>query len=88
MKETFLIVAPYITLLFVVALPPEVFSNFKNRTYSSGTFSSWIMRIVGYAIFGVYEIMIHQYVVGGVQFIALFFSLIIFIQRYLYRHAK
>ncbi len=88
MKELFLLVAPYVTLLFVVALPPEVFNNFKNRTYSSGTSSAWIMRITGYAVFGVYEMMIRQYVVGGVQFIALFFSLIIFIQRYMYRHAK
>ena len=88
MKDLFLQFAPYITFLFVVALPPEVLNNFKNRTYSSGTFSSWMMRITGYVVFGVYEMMIHQYVVGGVQFIALFFSLLIFLQRYLYRHAK
>ncbi len=88
MKEIFLQIAPYITLLFVIALPPEVLNNFKIRTYSSGTSSAWIMRITGYAIFGIYEIMIQQYIVGSVQFIALFFSVLIFIQRYLYRHAK
>ena len=88
MKEIFINVAPYITLLFIVALPPEVISNFKNRTYASGTMSPWIMRITGYGIFGIYELLIGQYVVGTVQFIALFLSLIIFIQSFMYRHAK
>ena len=87
MKESFLHIAPYSTFLFVVALPPEVMGNFKNRTYSSGTFSSWFMRILGYTLFGAYSVVIHEYVVGAVQFVALFFSLLIFIQRYIYRHA-
>ena len=88
MKEIFLQIAPWSTLLFVVALPPEVFNNFKNKTYSSGTFSSWVMRITGYTIFGIYSLMIGQYVVGAVQFIALFFSTLIFLQRYMFRHAR
>ena len=88
MKEIFIHTAPYVTLLFVVALPPEVFSNFKNKTYSSGTVTSWMMRILGYMVFGIYSIMIKEYIVGLVQFIALVLSLVIFLQRYLYRHVK
>ncbi len=88
MKELFIQTAPYITLLFVAALPPEVLSNFKNKTYSSGTLTAWVVRIVGYTIFGMYSIVIREYVVGAVQFIALALSLIIFLQRYLYRHAR
>lgn len=88
MKELFITFAPYITLLFIVALPPEVLRNFKKKTYASGTLSSWTLRIAGYSVFGIYSVMIGEYTVGLVQFIALVLSLVILSQSFIYRHAK
>ena len=88
MKEIFLHIAPYITILFIVAMPPEVVRNIRRKTYASGTVSSWTMRIIGYGVFGIYSLMIGQHVVGIIQFIALAFSVIILSQRFAYRNAK
>lgn len=88
MKEIFLLFAPYIVLVFIIAMPPEIFRNFKTKTYSSGTRSSWLLRILGYSIFGFYSLIIHEYVVALAQIISLCLSLCIIIQSYMYRHAK
>lgn len=87
MKDLFLQFAPYITLIFIIALPPEVIRNFKSKTYSSGTLMSWGMRIVGYIIFGIYSVMIKENVVAVTQFVALTLSICILLQRFTYKHA-
>lgn len=88
MKELFILVAPYSTLLFLIALPPEVLRNFRQKTYRSGTLTSWIIRIVGYTLFGIYSIMISEYVVATTQFIALGFSTVILIQAFVFTKEK
>lgn len=84
MKEVFILVAPYSTLFFLVALPPEVIRNFRNKSYRSGTLTSWIIRIVGYTLFGVYSVLIKEYVVAATQFVALGLSTVILIQSFIY----
>ena len=85
MKDIFILIAPYSTLLFLIALPPEVIRNFKNKSYRSGTLASWIIRIIGYTLFGMYSILIKEYVVATTQFVALVLSAVILVQSFVYR---
>ncbi len=87
MKQLFLQFAPYVTLLFIVALPPDVIRNFRRQTYASGPLFSWGLRIVGYIVFGIYLMMKSEYVAGTIQFVALALSLLIVGQSFLYRRA-
>jgi hypothetical protein len=88
MKELFIIFAPYIVWVFIIALPPELMRNFRRKTYSSGTRSAWFLRIAGYSIFGIYSFTISQNVVALVQFVSLSLSVGILVQSYMYRHTK
>lgn len=88
MKEIFITYAPYITFLFIIALPPEVIRNFRTKTYASGTISSWAMRITGYGVFGVYSLFINQYIVAFVQGVVLLLSVTILVQRFVYKEKK
>jgi hypothetical protein len=88
MKELFVTFAPYIVWVFIIALPPELFQNFKNKKYASGTRSSWLLRIIGYTIFGIYSLLIFENVVAIVQFVALGLSLGVLAQSYIYKNAK
>jgi hypothetical protein len=87
MKEIFIQFAPYVTFLFLVALPPELIRNWVTKVYSSGTLQSWSLRVIGYTVFGIYSFIIGEYIVALVQFIALILSAIIIAQSFIYRHA-
>jgi uncharacterized protein with PQ loop repeat len=88
MHSIILIIAPYATILFLVSFPPEIIRNVRTKVYASGTITSWSVRALVYLLFGIYSMMISEYVVGIVQFVALVFTMVILIQSCVYKHAK
>jgi len=80
LKELFLLIAPWINIIFLAAIPPEIFRNFKNKTYASGTLIAWVMKIIGCICFGMYSWMIHEYITAFIQAISIILCSAVIVQ--------
>lgn len=85
MQDFFLNFAPHILWLFVFSMPVEIYKNLKGKRYQSGTFGAWLMRLIGYLIFGTYSLMIGEQLVAGIQGFSAVLTLFILYQYFTYK---
>ncbi len=84
MKQ-FLVFGPFGTLFFLMAMPVDIVKNYRSQKYSSGSLVAWVLRIIGYSVFGIYLLVKGEYVAGAAQFVGLILASIIVIQKFLYQ---
>lgn len=74
--------------LFIVGLPPQVWTNWKKGRYTSGSLGTWGLYIIAYFSFGLYMLSIGQFIVAGGQFVGFVLCVTITIQSKTLSHAS
>lgn len=74
--------------LFIVGLPPQVWTNWRKGRYTSGSLGTWGLYIFAYFSFGLYMLLIGQWIVAGGQFVGGMLCVLITLQSRLLPHAQ